>query len=107
MASITTEQPYIPDIPRPAAPPPLPATLKETGLAVDFVEQLLIKTLYGGEAIGLTAADRMRLPFSMIEPLIEHARSEQLIEVRGTTSTSGAAGYRYALTDRGRDRGRL
>jgi len=53
------------------------------------------------------AADRMRLPFSMIEPLIEHARFEQLIEVRGTTANSGAAGYRYALTDKGRDRGRL
>jgi len=46
MASINTE-PYVADIPRPATPPPLPATLKDTGLSVDFVEQLLIKTLYG------------------------------------------------------------
>ena len=91
MASITTE-PYVADVPNPAVPPPLPATLKDTGLAVDFVEQLLIKTLYSGEATGLMTADRMRLPFSMLEPLIEHARSEQLVEVRGTTGTSGAAG---------------
>jgi hypothetical protein len=106
MASITTD-PYVADIPNPAVAPPLPATLKDTGLSVDFVEQLLVKTLYAGEATGMMTADRMRLPFSMLEPLIEHARSEQLIEVRGTTATSGAAGYRYALTDKGRDRGRL
>jgi hypothetical protein len=35
--------------------------------------------------------------------LIQHARIEKLVEVRGATGT-GTAGYRYALTDLGRDR---
>ena len=50
-------------------------------------------------------AERMRLPYAMLEPLIQRARTEQLVEVRGATG-SGTAGYRYALTDLGRDRAR-
>ena len=34
----------------------------------------------------------------ILEPLIERSRAEQLIEVRGASGT-GAATYRYALTD--------
>ena len=87
------------------AAPIAPATLADTGLGVDQVLQLTMKTLYAGEAIGLSVADQMRLPFAIIEPLIERARAEQLIDVRGATGT-GAATYRYALTDGGRNRAR-
>jgi hypothetical protein len=89
---------------RSPAPPAL-ATIEETGLAADVIEQLLIKTLYGAEAVGLTIAERMRLPFTMLEPLVEHARAERLIEVRGASGTS-AVTYRYTLTDLGRERAR-
>jgi len=92
-------------IPNTAPAPPVPKTLHDTGLSADQVEQLLVKTMYGGEATGLTIAERIRLPFVMIEPLIERVRAEQLVEVRGTTGT-GSAHYRYALTDAGRDRAR-
>jgi hypothetical protein len=92
-------------VPNTAPAPPMPKTLQDTGLSADQVEQLLVKTLYGGEATGLALADRIRLPFSMLEPLIERLRTEQLIEVRGSAGT-GSATYRYALTDGGRDRGR-
>src|SRR5687767_9697748 len=105
MSTITTP-PSLSDIPNPAPAPPVPKTLEEPGLGADLVGQLLIKTLYTGEATGLTVADRMRLPFGLLEPLFEHARVERLIEVRGTTG-SGSAGYRYSLTDAGRDRARL
>jgi hypothetical protein len=83
--------------------PQLPRTIAETGLAVDQIEQLLIKTLFSGEATGHVVADRMRLAYAMLEPLIERLRAERQIEVRGTTG-SGTAGFRYALTDLGRDR---
>src|SRR5919197_6355648 len=89
-----------------AAPPPvppMPRTIAETGLGVDQIEQLLVKTLFSGEATGHVVADRMRLAYTMLEPLIERLRAERLIEVRGATG-SGTAGYRYALTDLGRDR---
>ena len=82
-----------------ASAPRVPSTLEEAGLRADHVEQLLVKTLYTGEATGLAVADRMRLPFGMLELLIEHARVERLVEVRGATGSGSAAGYRYNLTD--------
>jgi len=88
-----------------APAPPVPTSLRETGLAVDQIERLLVKTLYTGEATGLVVADRLRLPYTILEPLVERVRAEQLVEVRGATG-SGSAGYRYALTDAGRDRAR-
>ena len=87
------------------APPPMPATVEATGLAPDRLEQLLTKTLYVGEATGLVLADRLRLPYGAIEPLVERTRAERLVEVRGAMGT-GSASYRYALTDLGRDRAR-
>jgi hypothetical protein len=88
-----------------ASAPALPRTLDDTGLSAEFIEHLLIKTLYGGEATGHALADKMRLPFGILEPLVERLRHEQQIEVRGA-SGSGSAAYRYALTDLGRDRAR-
>jgi hypothetical protein len=87
-----------------AAPaPPQPATIEATGLSVDHLEQLLVRTLYGGETTGLTLADRVRLPYAVLEPLVERARAERLIEVRGADGVASAS-YRYALTELGRDR---
>jgi hypothetical protein len=85
------------------APFPAPTSLEQTGLGPDQIEMLMVKILYGGEATGLAVADRMRLPFQIIEPLLDRARAERLLEVRGMTG-SGTASYRYALTDLGRDR---
>ena len=95
----------LPEIVSTTPAPPVPASLRETGLAVDQIERLLIKTLYTGEATGLVLADRLRLPYPILEPLIERVRAEQLVEVRGAIG-SGSAGYRYSLTDAGRERAR-
>ena len=85
------------------APPAPPATIEETGLQPDTLAQLLLKTLVAGEASGTGLADKLRVPYSVLDALIQHARIEKLVEVRGT-SGAGAAGYRYILTDLGRDR---
>jgi hypothetical protein len=83
--------------------PPAPVTLADTGLHADQVEHLLVKTLYGGELDGLEIAERMKLPYAVLEPLVVRLRTEQLIEVRGASASSSAS-YRYALTDKGRAR---
>ena len=93
------------DVPRAAAVPPVPVTLRDTGLTADTLEQLIVKSLYGGEATGLQLADQIRLPYGILEPLVERGRAERLVEVRGATGT-GSASYRYVLTDLGRDRAR-
>src|SRR5262249_55586524 len=82
---------------------PLPRTVAETGLSVDQIEQLMMKTLHTGELTGVTLAERIGLSYSLLEPLIERLRAERLVEVRGATG-SGTAGFRYALTDLGRER---
>jgi hypothetical protein len=84
-------------------PPPPPATMADAGLHPDTLAQLLLKTLLGGEMTGSTLADRMRVPYSLLDTMIQHARIEKLVEVRGTSGV-GTAGYRYILTDLGRDR---
>lgn len=89
-----------------AAPvPPAPATIADTGLSADLISQLMVKALFTGELAGLALADRLRLPYALLEPLIEALRAERLIEVRGATGT-GTAGFRFVLTDLGRDRAR-
>jgi hypothetical protein len=93
------------DAPKGSVGPPVPRSIEDTGIAVDRLEQLLVKTLFNGEASGHLVADRMRLPYSILEPLIERLRAERLIEVKGA-SGSGTAAFRYALTDLGRDRAR-
>jgi hypothetical protein len=84
-------------------PPPPPATIAETGLHPDTLSQLMLKTLVGGEAAGTALAEKLRLPYSVLEALVQHARIEKLVEVRGATGT-GTASYRYSLTDLGRER---
>jgi hypothetical protein len=90
---------------RVAPPPPAPVSLADTGLSADQITQLMLKALYTGELSGLAVADRVRLPYALIEPLVERLRAEQLIEVKGASGT-GTAGFRFILTDLGRDRTR-
>jgi hypothetical protein len=89
--------------PNGALVPPAPATPAETGLSAEQLKQLVVKSLFAGEAAGTALADRMRLPYALLEQMVEHLRAEKLIEVRGAAGT-GSAGYRYGLTDLGRER---
>ncbi|MDP6605394.1 MAG: ATP-binding protein [Dehalococcoidia bacterium] len=86
-------------------PPDAPTTPEATGLSFDQLTQLLLKVLYFGEASGSEIAERLHLPYAVFDGFVQHARAERLVEVRGAAGT-GSAGYRYAVTDLGRDRGR-
>ncbi len=88
---------------RRAPVPPAPATMDDTGLGYESLKQLVVKTLFAGEVSGLALGDKLCLPYALLETLIEHLRIEKLVEVRGANG-SGTAGYRYALTDMGRER---
>ena len=85
--------------------PERPTCLAEVGLTPDSIAALVLKWLYAGEASGADLADRIRLPYALLEGIIEHARVERLVEVR-SAGGMGTAGYRYGLTDGGRDRAR-
>jgi hypothetical protein len=99
----STATAFAPDLVAQPTPPPPPATIPETGLQPDSLSQLMLKTLVAGEASGTGLAEKLRLPYSVLDSLIQHARVEKLIEVKGAAG-AGNAGYRYVLTDLGRDR---
>ncbi len=83
--------------------PAAPTSLAQTGLSPDNVLGLLLKTLYTGELSGMELSDKVKIAYAILEPILENARVEQLVEVRSATG-AGTAGYRYALTERGRER---
>ncbi len=83
--------------------PRKPLTLEETGLTAEGVAALVIKWLHGGETRGIDLAERVRLSYGILEPIIEDLRVEQLVQVKNALGT-GTAGYGYSLTDAGRDR---
>jgi predicted ATPase with chaperone activity len=85
--------------------PPTPTTQAETGLAADTILGLILKVLYAGELTGRDLADEVKISYGILEPIMDAARQEQLMEVK-RASGAGTAGYQYALTDRGRDRAR-
>ena len=83
--------------------PEAPTTLAETGLSGDNLLALSLKALSRYELNGNELSGEIKIAFSIVEPIIEAARAEQLIEVR-SSSGIGTAGYRYGLTVRGRER---
>ena len=86
---------------------PAPLTLEESGLRMDMVVQLLVKSLYAaGELSGTELSDRLGLAFSALEPGIESLKAERLCEIVGGTSL-GPPSYRYRVTTLGRERAAL
>lgn len=83
---------------------PAPQTLEESGLTLDLTVQLLIKTLhFAGELSGIELAERLGVPFAVIDPGIDALRAQHLCEIVGG-ATLGRPTYRYRITALGRER---
>jgi predicted ATPase with chaperone activity len=87
--------------------PAAPVTLAETGLSLDLIVQLVVKTLhFAGELTGSEVAARLGLLFPVVEPALE-----ELIRQHHCQIVSGAmvgrASFRYRITDAGRARAML
>lgn len=90
----------------PADFPPVPSSIEETELQQDLLIQLLVKTLYvAGELTEASAAQRLKIPYGMVEELFRVLRTEKICEVKGLSGARGIL-YRYTLTDLGRSRAR-
>jgi predicted ATPase with chaperone activity len=84
--------------------PTTPATLEESGLSLDLILQLSLKTLHlAGELTGSALAQRLGLRFQVIEPALNMLKIERHCEIVGG-SILGSAAYRYRITDAGRVR---
>jgi hypothetical protein len=83
---------------------PAPASLEATGLRLDLVVQLIVKSLhFAGELSGIEMSHRMALPFPAIEPAIDALKAQRLCEIVGGTNV-GPPSYRYRITTLGRER---
>jgi predicted ATPase with chaperone activity len=87
--------------------PSAPVTLADTGLSLDLVVQLVVKTLhFSGELTGSELASRLGLTFPVIEPAIDDLILQHHCQIVGGTMV-GRASYRYRITDSGRARAML
>jgi len=79
-----------------------PATLEETGLSLDMVTQLTLKTLYfSGEQSGTELARRLGVTFGVIEPALEFLKVQRYCEIVGGAIVGGSS-YRYRISNEGR-----
>ena len=85
--------------------PSEPTSLTDTGVPSSLVESLLIKRLRtAGQTSGRQLSNDIRLPFAVVEPILQNLRVRQVIVHRGSAPLND---YSYALTDSGRERARL
>jgi predicted ATPase with chaperone activity len=81
-----------------------PTTLEESGLSLDLLLQLALKTLhFSGDLTGSELAHRLGLNFSVIETAVDFLKSQHQVEIVGG-GLMGRAAYRYRITDAGRAR---
>lgn len=84
--------------------PTAPENLKETGLTLAFLNDLILRTLYvKGGMLGLDLARDLCLPFKVIEESLKFLKDEKCIEVAGG-DLIGRVSYRFNLTELGRKR---
>lgn len=84
--------------------PSAPQSLKEAGLTIGFLNDLILRTLYvGGSLLGLDLSRQMCLPFKVIEDSLRFLKDEKCVEVQGG-DLIGRVSYKFTLTDLGRRR---
>lgn len=90
-------------VPLPAAP----RTLDESGLNLDLLTQLVLKTMhFSGTLSGLELAERLGLQYPVLEPSLDDLKWQHHIEIVAGSMIGGAA-YRYRITDAGRERAKF
>ncbi len=83
------------------APPP-PQTLADLGLNSSIIEQLIFKFLYfRGDMLAADLSQAMGLKFSIIQPMMEGFRMQQLLHIKSSLGL-GPVSSLYSLTDTGR-----
>src|ERR1051325_3697505 len=98
VANIEWESPGIPDAPT------APDTLRQAGLSLNFLNDLLMRSLYvQGVMLGLDLARSVCLPFKVIEESLKFLKDEKCVEVQGG-DLIGRVSYRFMLTELGRQR---
>ncbi len=81
-----------------------PRSFRDAGLTDSEVESLILKYMLArGEASGREVAGQIRLPFLLIESLLQQMKQDQLLAIRAAAAMND---YVFQLTDVGRERAR-
>jgi hypothetical protein len=100
ISALLSEAPQPLAIDKPA--PPVPEKVEDTGLEFGFLADLTLKTVYSdAHCTTERAAEKLELPLTVAESLLQHLYREKLVEIRGLVSPHN---YRYAILDRGWER---
>ena len=84
--------------------PVAPTTIAETGISTNSLLGLLLKAMYvRGIELGTELADELKISVSIIQDLLDEARSRKLLETRGSEGGSIKTEIRYGLTLKGQD----
>ena len=83
----------------PKVVPPVPLTVEDTGLDPAFLADLTLRTVYADpDCTTERIADRLCLPTSVTEMLLQDLYRGKFIEIRGKTAANG---HRYGMLQRG------
>ncbi|MEM8865232.1 MAG: AAA family ATPase [Planctomycetota bacterium] len=81
-----------------------PDSLAAGGLTDSEVEDLVLKILVArSEATGRSLAEQIRLPFRLIDPLLQQMKQDRFVAHKGAAMMND---YIYILTELGRERGK-
>lgn len=79
-----------------------PESIRSAGLTDSEVENLILKVLNArAEASGRDISEQVKLPFRLVDPLLQQMKQDQLVAHRGAAMMND---YIYQLTGMGRDR---
>ncbi len=82
--------------------PPVPVTIKETGIPEAFLRELVLKTIWAHDMPSLgTISTVTGLHARVVDELVTGLNRENLCDV--DSGSAGGVGFRYRLTDRGRN----
>lgn len=84
--------------------PPEPESFRAAGLTDTEVENLILKFLTAqAEATGRDLAEHVKLPFRLIDPLMQSMKDDQLVAHKAAAMMND---YIYTVTEVGRERGK-
>ncbi|HZX34900.1 MAG TPA: ATPase [Thermodesulfobacteriota bacterium] len=82
--------------------PPAPGTLKDTGLELSFITDLVLKhALFRGEFTLPELSSSVKLPVSIVDMAVETLRRDKLVEVKGATQYAKVT-YKFNITGQGK-----
>ena len=92
------QQVYVPEAPT------TPNNLKESGLSIGFIAEMILKMLYTrGSMLGVDISRGLCLPFRIIEDALTFLKNDKCLDVSGG-DLIGKVSYKFQLTDLGRRR---